>query len=180
MVSSCLFAFLCRGSFALPCWWPSRGPHNHRAHKPPTAPPRVALLTELSFRGACKMFMFAWKRELVSWACMVHGSHKMREGACFLATEIPPYRTPMSPDWVLYVRNRLLSPGQIQRTIKRSVSYYLSRICNKTENMGGSGVTPGGTKTSAFVMPLTALPSCLVLKFHFYLQFLKCQHRHLQ
>jgi len=35
VVSCCLLALSCRGGFALPCWWPSRGPHNHRARNPP-------------------------------------------------------------------------------------------------------------------------------------------------
>jgi hypothetical protein len=111
----------------------------------PQPPPRVVLPAELNYRGACEMFQFVCKREFVSWACMVYGSHKRRERGCFLATEIPPCRTPMSPIWVMDVRNRLISPRQFQRTIKHAVSYYLSRICHKTENMGGGGVTPGGT-----------------------------------
>ena len=89
----------------------------------PSRPPRVDLPAELICRGACEMFQFVCKREFVSWACMVDGSHKRREGGCFLATEIPPCRTPISPNWVMGVRNRLISPRQFQRTIKRAVSY---------------------------------------------------------
>ena len=74
---------------------------------PSRPPPRVVLPAELNCRGACEMFQFVCKREFVSWACMVDGSHKRREGGCFLATEIPPCRTPMSPNWVMDVRNRL-------------------------------------------------------------------------
>ena len=46
-------------------------------------PPRVVLPAELNCRGACEMFQFVCKREFVSWACMVDGSHKKREGGCF-------------------------------------------------------------------------------------------------
>ena len=56
----------------------------------------------------------------------LHGGwqpQKERRGGCFLATEIPPCRTPMSPNWVMDVRNQLFSPRQFQRTIKRAVSY---------------------------------------------------------
>ena len=142
-----LSGFLC-GQFLLVCVAMSRGfcvamlgakcgPRNQRARKPPAAPQRVVLPSELNCRGACEMFQFVCKREFVSWACMVDGSHKKREGGSFLATEIPPRRTPMSPNWVMDVRNRLISPRQFQRTIKRPVSYQLSRNCYKTENIGG-------------------------------------------
>ena len=99
------------------------GPRNERARKSPAAPPRGVLPAELNCRGACETLQFVRKREFVSWACMVDGSHKRRERGCFLATEIPPCRTPMSPNWVMDVRNRLISPRQFQRTIKRAVSY---------------------------------------------------------
>ena len=86
--------------FALPCWW---FPVGRTINEPAT--PRVTLLAELNCRCACEMFVFSWKCELFSWVCMVDGSHKRREGACFWATEIPPCRTPMSSNWVLDVRN---------------------------------------------------------------------------
>ena len=90
----CHVAGVCVAMLVVP-----RGSHNQRA------PPRVALLAELNCRCACEMFVFSWKCELFSWVCMVDGSHKRREGACFWATEIPPCRTPMSSNWVLDVRN---------------------------------------------------------------------------
>ena len=88
-----LSGFLC-GQFLLVCVAMSRGfcvamlgiklgPRNQRARKPPAAPPRVVLPAELNCRGACEMFQFVCKREFVSWACMVDGSHKKREGECF-------------------------------------------------------------------------------------------------
>ena len=122
VVNFCLFALPCRGVFALPCWAKNVGRGiNEPAN--PQPPPRVVLPAELNCRGACEMFQFVCKREFVSWACMVDGSHKRIEGWCFLATEIPPCRTPMSPNWVRDLRNRLISSRQFQRTIKRAVSY---------------------------------------------------------
>ena len=122
VVNSCLFALPCRGVFALPCWAQNVGRAiNEPAN--PQPPPRVVHPAELNCRGACEMFQFVCKREFVSCACMVDGSHKRREGGCVLATEIPPCRTPMSPNWVMGVRNRLISLRQFQRTIKRAVSY---------------------------------------------------------
>ena len=122
VVNSCLFALPCRGVFALPCWAQNVGRGiNEPAN--PQPPPRVFLPAELNCCGARGMFQFVCKREFVSWACMVDGSHKKRDGGCFLATEIPPCRTPMSPNWVMDVRNRLILPRQFQRTIKRAVSY---------------------------------------------------------
>ena len=77
----------------------------------PSRPPE-SFSAELNCHGACEMFQFVCKREFVSWACMVDGSHKRREGGCFLATEIPPCRTLMSPNWVMDVHNRLVThPG---------------------------------------------------------------------
>ena len=119
VVNSCLFALPCPVFLALPCWAQNVG----RAINARNPPPRVVLPAELNYRGACEMFQFVCKREFVSWACMVDGSHKKRDGGCFLATEIPPCRTPMSPNWVMDVRNRLILPRQFQRTIKCAVSY---------------------------------------------------------
>ena len=66
----------------LPCW----AQNSDRAiNEPanPQPPPRVVLPAELNCRGACEMFQFVCKREFVSWACMVDGSHKKREGGVF-------------------------------------------------------------------------------------------------
>ena len=49
---------------------------------------------------------------------------------------LPPPCGPVC-SMVFCARDRPISPGPIQRTTKRYVSYYLSRICYKTEIMGG-------------------------------------------
>ena len=101
VVSCCLLALSCRGGLRCHVGGYTWG----RTINEPATPPRVALLAELNCRCACEMFVFSWKCELFLWVCMVDGSHKRREGACFWATEIPPCRTPMSSNWALDVRN---------------------------------------------------------------------------
>ena len=82
VVNSCLFALPCAVFLALPCWAQNLGRAiNEPAN--PQPPPRVVHPAELNCRGACEMFQFVCKREFVSWACMVDGSHKKREGGCF-------------------------------------------------------------------------------------------------
>ena len=99
-------------------YWIGRTSHVAPSHPPQSRSPRRAELP-LRVRNACVLV------EVRVALVGLHGGwqpQKERRGV-FLATEIPPCRTPMSPNWVMDVRNRLISPRQLQRTIKRAVSY---------------------------------------------------------
>ena len=76
--------------------------------------------------------------------CQREGEQKR---AFFLATSTPIYLPPLQPSMVFCARNRPISPGRIQRTTKRYVSYYLSRVPQRISQnrKHGGGVTPGGT-----------------------------------